>query len=312
MGTIRALTTPLEQLHAMLLIRRFEERVNALFTAGELKGTSHLAVGQEAIAVGACAAIGPHDYLSSTHRGHGHFLARGGEAPRIMAELFGKATGYSAGRGGTQHMADFSIGFLGMNGITAGMLPIATGAAFSARYRHSGQVALGFLGDGASNQGAFHESLNMASIWKLPVVYICENNLYAMSSPVCAMVNVPDIALRAAAYGMPGVVVDGNDVRAVQAAVATAVMRARQGDGPTLIEAKTYRVLGHSRGDLCVYRTRDEEADWRERDALERFASVLMMEHLLTPEDFDTMSASIQREVEEAEAFARTSAVIAA
>ncbi len=298
-------------LRRMLLIRRFEERVNALFATAELRGTSHLAVGEEATAVGACAALRADDYLSSTHRGHGHFLARGGEPRRIMAELFGKETGYSQGRGGTQHMADFSIGFLGMNGITGGMLTIATGAAFSARYRHSGQVALAFFGDGASNQGTFHESLNMAAIWRLPVIYLCENNGYAMSSPACAMVSVPHIADRAAGYGMPGVIVDGNDVLAVRDAVAIAATRARAGDGPTLIEAKTYRTLGHSRGDLCVYRTREEEAEWATRDAVATFAERLITAGELTADDYAVMQDNVQTEIDDAERFARESAVLA-
>jgi TPP-dependent pyruvate/acetoin dehydrogenase alpha subunit len=294
----------------MLLIRQFELHVDALFAAGELRGTSHLAVGEEATAVGASAALRPDDYVTSNHRGHGHFLARGGDPRRMMAELFGKATGYSAGRGGTQHMADFSIGFLGMNGITGGMMAVATGAAFSARYRNSGQVALAFFGDGASNQGVFHESLNMASIWKLPVIYLCENNLYAMSSPACAMVSVRDIADRAAGYGMPGVVVDGNDVHAVRDAVAEAAARARRGEGPTLLEAKTYRQTGHSRGDLCVYRTRGEEAAWRENDPIPLFADRLLAGGTLTAEDYAQLQADVQAEIEAADAFARESPVL--
>jgi TPP-dependent pyruvate/acetoin dehydrogenase alpha subunit len=293
----------------MQLIRTFEQRVDALFAAGELRGTSHLAVGEEATAVGVCAALGPDDYLTSTHRGHGHFLARGGQPTRIMAELFGKATGYAEGRGGTQHMADFQIGFLGMNGITGGMLPIAAGAAFSAKYRRSGQVTAAFFGDGASNQGAFHEAVNLAAIQALPVVFVCENNLYAMSSPACAMLNVPNIADRAAGYGIPGVVVDGNDVLAVREATAAAVTRARRGDGPTLIEAKTYRVLGHSRGDLCVYRTRDEESAWRDHDPIVRFSAALLADGTLDDAAWVALQDAVAHEVADAEAFARASAL---
>jgi TPP-dependent pyruvate/acetoin dehydrogenase alpha subunit len=291
----------------MLLIRRLEERVDALFAAGELRGTSHLSAGQEAVAVGACAALRADDYVTSNHRGHGHFIAKGGDARRIMAELFGKATGYAQGKGGTQHMADFSIGFLGMNGITGGMLPIAVGAAFSARYRASGQVALAFFGDGASNQGTFHEALNMAAVWRLPVVFLCENNCYAMSTPACCMVSVPHIADRAAGYGMPGVIVDGNDVAAVYAAMAEAAARARAGDGPTLIEAKTYRILGHSRGDLRVYRTREEEAEWAARDAIARFSADALAAGTLTADAITAIDAAVEAEVSEAEAFARQS-----
>ncbi len=305
----RPLDTPVAQLRAMQLIRSFEMRVDALFAAGELRGTSHLAVGEEATAVGVCAALTPDDYLTSTHRGHGHFLARGGDPRRIMAELFGKVTGYAEGRGGTQHMADYSLGFLGMNGITAGMMAIATGAAFSARYRKSGQVAAAFFGDGASNQGTFHEALNLAAIWALPVVFVCENNLYAMSSPACAMLHIANIADRAAAYGIPGVVVDGNDVTAVHDAMAAAAARARRGDGPTLLEAKTYRVLGHSRGDLCVYRTRDEEAAWRETDPVAGYAATLLADGTLDAAAWVALQEDVTREVADAEAFARASAL---
>ncbi|MHB9134432.1 MAG: thiamine pyrophosphate-dependent dehydrogenase E1 component subunit alpha [Armatimonadota bacterium] len=304
-------TTHLDLLRRMLLIRRFEERVDELFAAGKLKGTSHLAVGQEAVAVGASAALHPDDYLTSTHRGHGHFMARGGDPRRIMAELFGKETGYSQGRGGTQHMADFSIGFLGMNGITGGMLPIAAGAAFSARYRRSGQIALAFFGDGASNQGTFHETLNMAAVWKLPAVFLCENNCYAMSSPACCMVSAPRIADRAAGYGLPGVTIDGNDVLAVRAAVVEAATRARAGEGPTLIEALTYRQTGHSRGDLCLYRTREEEAEWKERDPITRFVAQLVADGTFTEAAWGCMQEEISAEVAAAELFARDSAVLA-
>lgn len=287
----------------MLLIRRFEERVDELFAAGELRGTSHLSAGQEAVAVGACAALRADDYVTSNHRGHGHFLAKGGDPRRMMAELFGKATGYSRGKGGTQHMADFSIGFLGMNGITGGMLPIAVGAAFSARYRGTAQVALAFFGDGASNQGTFHEAMNMAAIWRLPVIFLCENNCYAMSSPACCMVSVPNIADRAAGYGLPGVMVDGNDAAAVYAAMAEAGARARRGDGPTLIEAKTYRILGHSRGDLRVYRTREEEAEWAARDPITR----LIASGAMTADEVAAITAAVEQEVADAEQFARES-----
>lgn len=293
----------------MLLIRHFEEQVDRLFAAGELRGTSHLSVGQEAVAAGACAALSADDYITSTHRGHGHFIARGADPHRLMAELFGKEPGYSQGRGGTQHVADFSIGFLGMNGITGGMLPIATGAAFSARYRRSGQVALAFFGDGASNQGTFHESLNLAAIWKLPAIYLCENNGYAMSSPATRMVSVPDIAARAAGYGIPGVIVDGNDVLAVRDIVADAVDRARAGDGPTLIEAKTYRTLGHSRGDLRLYRTREEEAAWAQRDSIARFRDLRIARGDLTEEVFRSMDEEIRSTIDDSVRFARQAPV---
>ena len=255
-------------LRVMWRVRLFEEKLDHLFSEGKLDGTTHLAAGQEATAVGACAALGPEDYIVSNHRGHGHLIARGGEPRRIMAEVMGKRGGYCAGKGGSQHMCAMDIGFLGTNGITAGGLPIATGAAFAIKYRGEPKVVLCFFGDGATNQGVFHESLNMASLWDLPVVFFCENNLYAMSMPICRTMKVANIADRAAAYAMPGAIVDGMDVHAVIEAARLAVERARSGGGPTLIEARTYRYYGHSKSDRRVYRTREEEAQWHERDPI--------------------------------------------
>lgn len=307
MPTDNGYHTPLDILQRMMLIRSFESRVNELFAAGELKGTSHLAVGMEASAVGAAAALNADDYFASNHRGHGHFIAKNGEPRRIMAEIFGKETGYSQGRGGTQHMADFSLGFLGMNGITAGMLAIATGAAFSARYRGSKQVALAFFGDGASNQGTFHESLNLAAIWKLPAIYLCENNMYAMSTPASDMVSVENIAERAASYHIPGVIVDGTDVEAVRDAVSEAAARARRGEGPTLIEAKVYRFLGHSRGDLCLYRSREEEAEWANRDPICNYRDILHASAECNEAKFAQLQNEVDQLIIEAEQFARES-----
>jgi len=266
----------LDWYRTMLVIRLFEEKVEKLFSDGVIRGTTHPAIGQEAIAVGVCSVLEKNDYVTSTHRGHGHFIARGGDPNRMMAELFGKATGYSGGRGGSQLMADYALGFLGGNGITGGSIPVATGAALSAKLRGTGRVAACFFGDGASNQGTFHESLNLAAIWKLPVVYVCENNCYAMSTPVAKAIVIPDIATRAGSYGFPGVVIDGNDLLAVREAVGAACARARAGEGPTLIECKTYRLSGHSRGDPRHYRTREEEAFWRKGCAIKRFRTLLM------------------------------------
>jgi pyruvate dehydrogenase E1 component alpha subunit len=249
----------------MLRIRLFEERVNKLFAAGHLYGTTHLYIGQEAVAVGVCGALTPDDQTSSTHRGHGHFLAKGGNMKRMMAELFGNEAGYCQGRGGSQHMADMEIGFLGSNGITGGGIPIATGAALSAKLLKTKRVVVSFFGDGATNQGVFHESLNMASIWDLPIVYVCENNLYGMSTPISYVSKVKDLAVRAKSYDMPAVVVDGCDVSAVYKAAREAVAQARQGKGPTFMECKTYRWLGHSKSDPRKYRSKEEEAKWRER-----------------------------------------------
>jgi TPP-dependent pyruvate/acetoin dehydrogenase alpha subunit len=291
----------------MLLIRLFEQRVEELFSTGVVRGTTHPAIGQEATAVGACGALRRGDYVTSTHRGHGHFLARGADPRRIMAELFGKATGYSRGRGGSQLMADFSLGFLGANGITGGSIPIATGAGLSARLRGTGRVALCFFGDGASNQGTFHESLNMAGLWKLPVVYLCENNGYAMSTAVRDAVPVPHIADRAAGYGIPGVAVDGNDLLAVRAAVAAACTRARALEGPTLIECKTYRLSGHSRGDPRKYRTPEEEQAWWARDPILRFRDWLRGRGWLSRADDARLRREVKQQVADAVRYARTS-----
>ena len=289
----------------MVRIRRFEEKVDWLFSRNLIAGTSHLCVGQEAVAVGAVDALSPGDYVVSNHRGHGHFIACGADVGRLMAELMGKEPGYCRGRGGSQHVCWIERGFIGTNGITGGGLPIATGAAFSARYRKSGQVVLCFFGEGASNQGTFHESLNMASIWRLPIVYVCENNLYAMSTPVACSMNVEHVAERAKAYGMPGEVVDGMDPFAVRQAVAAAVEGARAGDGPSLIEAKTYRFLGHSKSDRCLYRSREEEAAWRERDPVLRLSAEL--EEELGADQVAELEAAIEEEIERAVAFGRQS-----
>ncbi len=291
----------------MLVIRLFEEKVEELFSRGLLKGTTHTSIGQEAVAVGACAALKKSDYVTSTHRGHGHFIARGGDPRRIMAEIFGKSTGYSRGRGGSQFMADFKLGFLGGNGITGGSIPVATGVGLSVKLRRTGQVVLCFFGDGAASQGTFHESLNMAGLWKLPVVYVCENNMYAMSTPVSETIPIRNIADRAAGYGMPGVVVDGNDVLAVQETVGKACDRARRLDGPTLIECKTYRLSGHSRGDPRRYRSPEEEAEWWKREPIERFRQSLLEKKILTASEDARLRRQAKQAVAEAVKFARQS-----
>ncbi|MBI3921835.1 MAG: thiamine pyrophosphate-dependent dehydrogenase E1 component subunit alpha [Armatimonadetes bacterium] len=295
----------------MLLIRLFEEKLDELFSTGVIKGTSHLYAGQEAVAVGVCAALRSSDYMTSTHRGHGHFLAKGGDPKRIMAELFGKATGYSKGRGGSQHMACIDIGFLGSNGITGGGIPIATGAALAVQMKQSvlkqqaeDSVVVCFFGEGGAHIGMFHESLNMAGIWKLPVIYLCENNLYAMSVPLSEASSVQDIAVRGASYNMPGVIVDGCDYFKVREVVGEAARRARAGEGPTLIEAKTYRYYGHSKSDKREYRTREEEAEWRQRDPL-----LLLRDRLRNTEGvedslLESIRMQVEAEVEEAVQFA--------
>ena len=259
----------------MLLIRRFEEAVERLFAEGRIGGTAHVCIGQEAVAVGVCAALEPGDALTSSHRGHGHFLARGGDPRRILAELFGGASGYARGRGGSQMMTDVSIGFYGANGIVGGSLPFATGLALDASLRGTGRVTACLFGDGAANQGTFHESLNLAALWRLPVVFVCENNGYAMSTATARGLANPCVADRAAAYGIPGIRVDGNDLEAVAAATADAVGSARAGGGPSLLECVTYRLSGHSRGDPRVYRSREEEAEARAREPIPRLAARL-------------------------------------
>jgi len=292
-----------ENLRMMLLIRRFEERLDDLFATGVIKGTSHLYAGQEAVACGVCAVLSNDDLITSTHRGHGHFLAKGGDAKALMAELWGKATGPSKGRGGSQHVADYSVGFLGSNGITAGGLPIATGAALSLQMRKKPHCVVTFFGEGGANQGTFHESINMAAIWKLPIIFLCENNLYAMSTRFDEAFATPTIAARAAGYGIPGEVVDGTDFFAVRDAFGIAADRARRGDGPSLLEMQTYRYYGHSKSDKREYRTRDEEDNWRTRDCIEKLRLALNV----SDAEFALLDAEIMREVDEAVEYARDS-----
>lgn len=271
-------TTTLERFYLDLCrIRRFDERVIELFNKGVVKGTAHSCVGQEAIAVGACAALREDDYIVSHHRGHGHCIAKGAEMPRMMAELLGRATGYCGGLGGSMHIAALDRGILGANGVVGAGIGLGAGAALSAAIRGSGQVALAFFGDGASNEGIFHEASNIAALWKLPLVLLCENNRYGLSTPTALATSVPRIADRAAAYGMPGETIDGNDVAAVHDAVSRAVTRARAGEGPSLIEALTYRWGDHSmRANLPRYRGEEEERAAREQgDAIRRLAEEL-------------------------------------
>ncbi len=259
----------------MVLIRCFEEALSDLFSRNLLGGTSHFCIGQEACAVGVVSALRETDWLVSNHRGHGHLLARGLDPSRVMGELMGKITGYCGGRGGSQHMCSMADHFLGTNGITGGGIPIGTGAALALRYRGSDDIVAVFFGDGASNQGTFHESLNMAALWKLPVLYVCENNGYGMSNPVCRAVAAGGILERAAAYGIPGRRADGMDLNAVLEHTAALAAAVRAGAGPALLELETYRFCGHSKNDPRVYRSREEEADWQHRDCLERSAAHL-------------------------------------
>lgn len=291
----------------MLKIRHFEERVRDLFAAGEMPGFVHLYLGEEAVAAGACAALEETDFITSTHRGHGHIVAKGGEVKRMMAELYGKATGYNKGKGGSMHIAAPTLGILGANGIVGAGLPIATGAGLSAKLRGTGQVALCFFGDGASNQGTFHESVNIASAFDLPVVYVCENNMYGVGTKQCDVRNVQDIADRAVGYGIPGLAVDGNDVIAVYEACREAVERARSGKGPTLIECKTYRWQCHFEGEPDTYRSSEEVAAWREREPIEPYRARLIEQGVLTEDQADAIEADVGRELDDAVEFARES-----
>ena len=263
-------------LEAMWRIRRFEEAVDDLFARGLMHGTMHLSIGQEASATGACFALRDDDAITSTHRGHGHCIAKGADLERMMAELLAKETGYCRGRGGSMHIADPATGNLGANGIVAGGIPIAAGAGLAYKLQGIERVVVSFFGDGATNEGAFHEGVNLAAIWKLPVVFVCENNKYGMSFSTEKSMAVETISERASAYGMPGVTVDGNDVEAVHEAVTTAVDRARAGEGPTLVEALTYRWKGHSKSDKNLYRTREEISEWRDKDPIGRFETLVV------------------------------------
>jgi TPP-dependent pyruvate/acetoin dehydrogenase alpha subunit len=277
----------------MLTIRRFEERCNHLFMQGRIPSTLHLYIGQEAVATGVCAHLRPDDYALSTHRPHGHAIAKGVSPQAIMAELFAKKTGCCQAKGGSMHVGDISVGMVPAVAIVGANIPIAAGMGLAAKRLGTDRVAVAFFGDGAANEGAFHEGLNMAAIWDLPVVYVCENNLYAASTPVSAAFRIEDIADRAAAYGMPGVVVDGNDVEAVYEAAGEAIARARRGEGPTLLECKTYRLCGHSRSDPRTYRSKEEEAAWETRDPIPNLGERLKEMDLAT----DGILAVIEQEV---------------
>lgn len=291
--------------HQMWQIRYFDEKVDEYFARGMIHGTTHLCVGQEATAAGACAMLQDGDKITSTHRGHGHCIASGADVNRMMAELFAKATGYCKGKGGSMHIADVEKGNLGANGIVGGGIPIAVGSALRAKMKGQNDVTLCFFGDGASNEGSFHEAINLASIWQLPVIFFCENNQYGMSGPVKEMINIENIGERAAAYGIPGEVVEGNDLWAVMEATEKAVERARKGEGPTLIEAKTYRWKGHSKSDAKKYRTKEEEQYWRsEKDPIQLTYRRLIDEGIATQEELDALQQQAKEEIEEAVRFA--------
>jgi pyruvate dehydrogenase E1 component alpha subunit len=302
------LTVPKEKLaqmyRKMLEIRCFEEKVFELYGQNLVPGTIHLYAGEEAVAVGVCSSLRKDDYITSTHRGHGHCIAKGAELKRTMAEILGKKTGYCKGKGGSMHIADFSVGMLGATAVVGAGLPIAVGAGLSAKLRKTDQVVTCFFGEGASNQGTFHESINMASAWSLPVIFICENNLYAMGTRQSRIMNIENIADRAVAYGIPGVMADGNDVLAVFEASQKAVDRARGGDGPTLIECKTYRHRGHSRVDPAKYRPKEEVEQWLARDPLKRFKGVLLQNSGFSQSEVQEIEEKVAADIEDAVKFA--------
>ena len=298
----------LEMLRTMQTIRRFEERASEDFQAGLIYGVVHCYIGQEAVAVGVCANLNDDDQIISTHRGHGHCIAKGADLKRMMAELYGKRTGYCKGKGGSMHIADFSIGMLGANGIVAGGIPIVTGAGLAAQLEGKGRVAVSFFGDGAANAGPFHESINIAALWKLPMLYVCENNLYGVNTPADQAVSVKDVTERAAAYGIPGVVVDGNDVLAVHEVAEAAVKRARAGQGPTLIECKTYRWRGHTEIQGMPDRRPAEEIEvWKRQDPIARLVDVLQDQGSLTEDGWNSLDEEILHALDEAVTFAKES-----
>jgi len=296
-----------EMLYKIILIRAFEKQAEKLFMKNLVHGTMHLSIGEEAVPVGSIFAAEKTDYITSTHRGHGHMIAKGGDIKKMFAEFLGKETGYCHGKGGSMHITDFSLGNLGANGVVGAGIPIATGAALALKMKRKKDIVLTFFGDGAANEGIFYESLNMATIWKLPQVFICENNMYAMSSPVSKFVPTQNISDRAAAFGIPGITIDGMDVIAVYEIVKEAIDRAREGKGPTLIEAKTYRYRGHSKGDINLYRTREEIEKWKKKDPIINFIKKLKESGEINDKKIEKIKKDVAKEIEDGVNFALNS-----
>jgi len=297
----------LEIYRKMVAVRVFEETAADLFLKGQLPGFLHSYIGEEAVASGVCAHLTPQDMITSTHRGHGHAVAKGARLDMMMAELFAKKTGYCHGKGGSMHIADLDLGILGANGIVGAGVPIATGAGLALKLKGSDRVTVAFFGDGGSNTGAFHEGVNMAAVWNLPVVFVCENNQYAESTPRDVHQRIKDVAQRAMAYDIPGVVADGMDVFDVYQKTGEAIDRARTGGGPTLVEAKTYRFMGHYVGDPQTYRSKDEVEQWKKRDPIAMFRKRVVEEGKIPAADMDAIDAAIAKEMEQAVEFARQS-----
>ena len=304
-------TMLMEMLRRMLRIRHFEEAVIKLVERGEIVGAAHSYIGEEAVAVGACMALRDDDWITGNHRSHGHPIAKGGDVNKAMAELLGKSTGFCKGKGGSMHLADFSIGILGESGILGSSIPTAVGAALGSQLQGNDRVAVPFFGDGASNEGAFHESINLAAVWKLPVIFLCENNQYAVTSSFKKMVAVENIADRAASYAIPGVLVDGQDVIAMYEAVSEAVTRARAGQGPSLIEGRTYRYEDHSLGLGRIvrdsYRDDAEVEEWKRRDPIDIHKKRLLEQNIATQEEIDQVENEVKQQIEDAITFARES-----
>jgi pyruvate dehydrogenase E1 component alpha subunit len=297
----------LEMYRSMYLLRRFEETVNELYMLGKIPSTLHLYIGQEAVAVGVSAHLRKDDYVLSTHRPHGHALAKGVSPDAIMAELYGKATGTCKGKGGSMHVGDMEVGMPPAIAIVGGNTPIAAGAALAFKLQSSDRVSVCYFGDGATNEGAWHEALNAAAIWDLPVVFVCENNLYAASTPFNLAFRIENVAQRAGAYGIPAAVVDGNDVLAVYQAAGEAVARARAGEGPTLVECMTYRLCGHSRSDPRTYRSKEEEEHWQSKDPLPRFRSRLGNEGGVSEAEILEVEDAVEVALKESISFAESS-----
>jgi TPP-dependent pyruvate/acetoin dehydrogenase alpha subunit len=298
----------LQLYRTMLRIRRFEEKAIEMKARQTIPGIIHLYIGEEAIATGVCAALRKDDYIFSTHRGHGHCIAKGGDIGRMMAELFGREAGYCRGKGGSMHIADIDLGILGANAVVAAGLPISGGAGLSIKMRGTDQVVVCFFGDAATNNGAFHEALNLSSVWKLPVIFVCENNLYGISVAQSRSTPIRDLYLRKDSYGMPGFMADGNDVLKVYETVNEALERARKGGGPTLIEYKTYRWRGHYEGEAdrtYYYRSKKEEEEWKEKCPIKRFRQLLSETEVADKETLDRIDSETQQELENAVEFAK-------
>ncbi|MDP6050667.1 MAG: thiamine pyrophosphate-dependent dehydrogenase E1 component subunit alpha [SAR202 cluster bacterium] len=295
----------------MMTIRRFEETVMGLVQRAELVGMAHCYIGEEAVAVGACAALRDDDYITGNHRSHGHPIAKGGDVRKAMAELLGKSTGYCKGKGGSMHLADFSIGILGESGIVGSALPVAVGAALGSKMQGNDRVVVSFFGDGASNQGACHEAMNLASIWNLPVIFLCENNQYAVTTHFTDTVAVENISDRAQAYNMPGVLVDGQDIMAMYEVTREAVQRGRAGLGPTLIEARTYRYQEHSEALNRIlreeYRSEKELQEWKQRDPIDLFKALLIEQNIFSEEEINELQDNVAETINDALEFARES-----